>query len=97
MSETAPAAVPEPTLSVAERVVAIVSETLHLDLPLPDLQDRIGRDLRADSLDQSEIAMTIDDEFDLRLSNDMDGNGLYDPDLTVARLIEIVEQALQSR
>ena len=63
----------------------------NLDLrELPGLKEKIIQDLGADSLDQVEIVMMLEDDFDISISDDE----FYKAD-TVEDLVNLVEEKLK--
>jgi acyl carrier protein len=56
--------------SVEERVVEIIAEQLGLDKDEIQMEASFIDDLGADSLDIVEMIMTIEDEFDIEISDE---------------------------
>jgi acyl carrier protein len=56
--------------SVEERVIEIISDQLGLDKDEIQLEASFIDDLGADSLDIVEMIMTIEDEFDIEISDE---------------------------
>ncbi len=55
---------------VFEKVKKIISEQLEVDQTIINESATIAGDLGADSLDLVDLAMSIEDEFDIELSDD---------------------------
>ena len=55
---------------VFEKVKKIISEQLEVDQTIITESATIAGDLGADSLDLVDLAMSIEDEFDIELSDD---------------------------
>lgn len=55
---------------VFEKVKKIISEQLEVDQSIINESATIAGDLGADSLDLVDLAMSIEDEFDIELSDD---------------------------
>lgn len=52
-----------------DRVIAVIQETLTLKKEI-NMSDRLRDDLQADSLDMVELSLTLEDEFNIKLSDD---------------------------
>lgn len=59
-----------PVSSVEERVVAIVAEQLGADKEKITEKTSFVNDLGADSLDQVELVMELEEEFDINIPDD---------------------------
>ena len=55
---------------VFEKIKKIISEQLEVDQSIISESSTITGDLGADSLDLVDLAMSIEDEFDIELSDD---------------------------
>ena len=55
---------------VLEKIKKIISEQLEVDQSIISESSTITGDLGADSLDLVDLAMSIEDEFDIELSDD---------------------------
>lgn len=75
---------------IEEKIIKIVSD--HLELPDVKLEDSFGYDLPADSLDQVEIVMKTEKEFNLTIPDD-----IYAKIYTVGSLCKAVEAILENR
>ena len=71
---------------VLDKVREIVSEQLHIDGNLIEIDTDLMKDLEADSLDSVEIIMAVEEEFDLAIP-DEDAEKFR----TVRDLVEYVE------
>jgi len=58
------------TEMVFEKVKKIISEQLEVDQSIISESSTISGDLNADSLDLVDLAMSIEDEFDIELSDE---------------------------
>ena len=77
--------------SVKERVVDIVAEQLGVNKDLVKDESSFVNDLGADSLDQVELVMELEEEFDISIPDDV-----AEKIQTVGQAIEHIEQAIQS-
>ena len=77
-----------PVSSVEERVVAIVAEQLGADKEKITEKTSFVNDLGADSLDQVELVMELEEEFDITIPDDA-----ADKIQTVGQAIEYIEKA----
>ena len=77
-----------PVSSVEERVVAIVAEQLGADKEKITEKTSFVNDLGADSLDQVELVMELEEEFDITIPDDS-----AEKIQTVGEAIEHIKQA----
>lgn len=56
--------------SILQAVRALISRVLGVDRKYVEPQTDLNRDLGADSLDKIEVAMQLEDEFQVEISND---------------------------
>jgi acyl carrier protein len=56
--------------NVADKVKAIIADKLGVDVSKVKEEARFIDDLGADSLDTVELVMTLEEEFDIEISND---------------------------
>jgi acyl carrier protein len=77
--------------SVEERVIDIVAEQLGVDKEKVTRQTSFVNDLGADSLDQVELVMELEEEFDIDIPDDA-----AEKIQTVGQAIEFIEQAQSS-
>ncbi|MDF2699942.1 MAG: acyl carrier protein [Haloplasmataceae bacterium] len=56
---------------VFEKVQAIIADKLSLDLEKIKLESSLSGDFGADSLDAVEIIMSVEDEFDVEVADDV--------------------------
>lgn len=56
--------------SVKDRVLSVVSERLNVEVADIKLTDSFVDDLGADSLDAVELVMSLEDEFDIEISDE---------------------------
>lgn len=56
---------------VAEKIKAILSEQLDIEVDEIALDSDIAEDLGADSLDVVDLIMTLEDEFEVEISDDV--------------------------
>ncbi len=56
---------------VAEKIKAILSEQLDIEADEIALDSDIAEDLGADSLDVVDLIMTLEDEFEVEISDDV--------------------------
>ncbi|MBM3998482.1 MAG: acyl carrier protein [Planctomycetes bacterium] len=73
--------------SIEERVVDIVAEQLGVDKEKVKRETSFVNDLGADSLDQVELVMELEEEFDLDIPDDA-----AEKIQTVGQAIEFIEQ-----
>lgn len=74
---------------VFEKVKKIISEQLEVDQSIISESSTITGDLGADSLDLVDLAMSIEDEFDIELSDEA-----LDKIKTVGDLAAYIEQKI---
>lgn len=74
--------------SVAERVVDIVAEQLGVDKEKVTPETHFVNDLGADSLDQVELVMEFEEEFDINIPDDA-----AEKIQTVGQAIHFIEEA----
>ena len=74
--------------SVAERVFGIIHEQLGVDQEKITLETSFVNDLGADSLDQVELVMELEEEFDVNIPDDAAENIQ-----TVGHAIDFIEKA----
>jgi len=77
--------------STLERVTDIVSEQLGVDKEKITPESSFVNDLGADSLDQVELVMELEEEFDLSIPDDA-----AEKIQTVGQAVEFIEQAQSS-
>lgn len=77
--------------TVAERVIDIVAEQLGVDKEKVKPESHFINDLGADSLDQVELVMELEEEFDLNIPDDA-----AEKIETVGQAIQFIEQAQAS-
>jgi acyl carrier protein len=77
--------------SVAERVISIVAEQLNVEKERVTPEMSFVNDLGADSLDQVELVMELEEEFDIQIPDDA-----AEKILTVGQAIEHIEKAQKS-
>lgn len=71
---------------ILEKVKKIIVDELGFDIEKITLETNIQEDLGADSLDAVELIMSIEDEFDIMISDD-DAMGVR----TVKELVNLIE------
>ncbi len=71
--------------TVEEKVIEIVAEQLGLNPMIIKKDFWIGRDLGADSLELMELAIELEEEFDIDCLSD---DSIFDNDLTVQTIID---------
>ena len=76
---------------VEERVKSIVSEQLDVPRNVLKSTTKLAEDLGADSLDQSELVMEVEDEFDLDIPARSSSSG------TLGAIIDMVMQCLAKK
>ncbi|MFI4852334.1 MAG: SUMF1/EgtB/PvdO family nonheme iron enzyme [Gimesia chilikensis] len=59
-----------PQIEIEQKLLAVVSETLDIPLEKLSLDDRIIEDLRADSLELTELMMSLEDAFQITIPDD---------------------------
>ncbi len=74
--------------SVAERVFGIINEQLGVDKDKITLETSFVNDLGADSLDQVELVMELEEEFDVTIPDESAENIQ-----TVGQAIDFIEKA----
>ena len=74
---------------VLEKITKIISEQLEIDQSIISEKSSITGDLGADSLDLVDLAMSIEDEFDIELSDEA-----LDKIKTVGDLITYIEDRI---
>ena len=74
---------------VFEKLKKIISEQLEVDQSIISEASSITGDLGADSLDLVDLAMSIEDEFDIELSD-----GALDKIKTVGDLVAYIEDRI---
>lgn len=74
--------------SVEERVIDIVAEQLGVDKEKVSRETSFVNDLGADSLDQVELVMELEEEFDIDIPDDA-----AEKIQTVGQAIEFIEKA----
>jgi acyl carrier protein len=77
--------------TVAERVVDIVAEQLGVDKEKITQETSFVNDLGADSLDQVELVMELEEEFDINIPDDA-----AEKIQTVGQAIKFIEEAQQA-
>lgn len=77
--------------SVPERVFDIVAEQLGVDKEKISLETSFVNDLGADSLDQVELVMELEEEFDINIPDDS-----AEKIQTVGQAIKFIEEAQKS-
>lgn len=77
--------------SVPERVFDIVAEQLGVDKDKITLETSFVNDLGADSLDQVELVMELEEEFDINIPDDS-----AEKIQTVGQAIKFIEEAQKS-
>ncbi len=77
--------------SVEERVIDIVAEQLGVDKEKVTRDTSFVNDLGADSLDQVELVMELEEEFDIDIPDDA-----AEKIQTVGQAIDFIEQAQTS-
>jgi acyl carrier protein len=77
--------------SIEERVVSIVSEQLGVDKEKISPETSFVNDLGADSLDQVELVMELEEEFDIDIPDDAAENIQ-----TVGQAIDFIQKVQQS-
>ena len=75
------------TVTIEQRVAAVIKEILRVDTAKIIPTSRIKEDLGADSLDQVSLIMALEDEFKGAISDD-EAKGL----LTVGDAVKYIEQ-----
>ncbi|MCX6721397.1 MAG: acyl carrier protein [Candidatus Staskawiczbacteria bacterium] len=73
--------------AIKERVVKIVAEQLGVEVNTVALENRFVEELGADSLDSSELVMALEEEFDIKIPDDV-----ADKFKTVGQVVEYLEQ-----
>ena len=77
---------------IQEKVYAIVSEQMNVDVSELGLETSFVNDLNADSLDTVELVMELEDEFDMNIPDD-EAEKLQ----TVGQAIEFIQSQLNSK
>ncbi len=77
---------------IQEKVYAIVSEQMNVDVSELSLETSFVNDLNADSLDTVELVMELEDEFDMNIPDD-EAEKLQ----TVGQAIEFIQSQLNSK
>jgi acyl carrier protein len=77
--------------SVEERVIDIVAEQMGVDKEKVSRETSFVNDLGADSLDQVELVMELEEEFDIDIPDDS-----AEKIQTVGQAIDFIEQAQSS-
>lgn len=77
-------------MSIEERVIDIVAEQLGVDKEKITRETSFVNDLGADSLDQVELVMELEEEFDIQIPDDA-----AEKIQTVGQAIEFIEKAQQ--
>ncbi|HEY3320188.1 MAG TPA: acyl carrier protein [Planctomycetota bacterium] len=77
---------------IREKVIDIISQ--KLDVPKEKIKDetKYTEDLGADSLDQAELVMEFEDEFEINIPDDAEGKIK-----TVADTIKFIEEQVKSK
>ena len=76
-------------LNIGETVEDITAKALHIDRNLVKQSSNFSLDLGADSLDVTELVMSLEDEFDIEIS-DIEADNI----LTVAEATEYIQERL---
>ncbi|MCZ7644006.1 MAG: acyl carrier protein [Planctomycetota bacterium] len=58
---------------IRKKVFDIVCKQLEVDASKVSMETKFAEDLGADSLDQAELVMEIEDEFDISIAEDAEG------------------------
>lgn len=82
-----------PVVSISQKVINIVAETLHLDPKQITLEMGLQKDLFADSIDIPEIFIALEQEFPIKL----DDMNKHKGDIHIKDLVNYVEYALKVR
>ncbi len=75
---------------VFDQIKKIISEQLEVDESIITLDASITSDLGADSLDLVDLAMSVEDEFELELSDET-----FDNIKTVGDMVRYIEDNMQ--
>ena len=59
--------------AIKDKVVEIICKQLEVSKEKVNLETKYAEDLGADSLDQAELVMGFEDEFDINISDDAEG------------------------
>lgn len=77
--------------TIEQKVKGVIAEQLDVDITKLKPTTRLVDDLAADSLDQVELMMEIEDAFDIDIADDSDQPH------TVGAVVDLVEKALAKR
>ncbi len=77
---------------IQKKVCDIVCKQLEVDAAKVSLETKFAEDLGADSLDQAELVMEIEDEFDINIAEDAEGKIK-----TVGDLVTYIDAQLKSK
>ena len=61
------------TEAIKTKVVEIICKQLEVSNEKVNMETKYAEDLGADSLDQAELVMEFEDEFDINISDDAEG------------------------
>ena len=78
--------------NIKDKVVEIISQKLDVPKEKVTMETKFAEDLGADSLDQAELVMEFEDEFDINIPDDAEGKIK-----TVGDTVKFVEEQLAKK
>ncbi|HYG74792.1 MAG TPA: acyl carrier protein [Planctomycetota bacterium] len=78
--------------AVKDKVIDIICQKLDVAKEKVTLETKFGEDLGADSLDQAELVMEFEDEFDINIPDDAEGKIK-----TVGDTVKFIEDQLKAK
>jgi len=78
--------------AVKDKVVDIICQKLDVAKEKVNMETKFGEDLGADSLDQAELVMEFEDEFDINIPDDAEGKIK-----TVGDTVKFIEEQLKAK
>jgi acyl carrier protein len=78
--------------AVKDKVVEIIAQKLDVSKEKVSMETKYAEDLGADSLDQAELVMEFEDEFDINIPDDAEGKIK-----TVGDTVKFIEEQLSSK
>jgi acyl carrier protein len=78
--------------AVKDKVVDIICQKLDVAKEKVSMETKYAEDLGADSLDQAELVMEFEDEFDINIPDDAEGKIK-----TVGDTVKFIEDQLKSK
>ena len=77
---------------IREKVMSIICQKLDVAKEKVTLETKFAEDLGADSLDQAELVMEFEDEFDINIPDDAEGKIK-----TVGDTVKFIEEQLSKK